>query len=160
MNCSPSIAIALLLLSLTAGMFLLYKTQKENLNTFFKVISWFIIVASFCSMICCTMRCVMHGCSMRQECREMEACGPGGESMEECHGGFNKRVMIFHGEGDGGCQRMRGCCNEKMECGEGHTECEEGKTECSEGEKKCCDKDKKCEMKMEMKKDTVIIKKR
>ena len=74
MNCSPTIAIALLLLSLTGGMFLLYKTQKESLGGFFKVIAWLVIVVSLGSMVCCGLRCVMHGCMQREECRGMERC--------------------------------------------------------------------------------------
>ena len=146
MNCSPTICIALLLLSLSAGMFLLYKAQKENLNTFFKVVAWFIIVSSLCSMICCGLRCVMHGCMRGNECTEMNECG---------QGGFNKRVMIFRG-GEGECEMGEGqhCCKE------GKGECEEGEGECKEGEKACCKKDeKKCDMKMEMKMDSVTKKK-
>ena len=153
MNCSPTIAMALLLLSLTGGMFLLYKTQKENLNAFFKVVAWFIIVVSFCSMICCAMRCIMRGCLQREECREMEGC--------ERYGGMNKHMMMYRGEDEGGCEMMegRGCCKGKMECSEEEEECEES----GQAGKKCCDKDpKKCEMKMDMKKDSVtaILKKK
>ena len=164
MNCSPTIAIALLLLSLTAGTLLLYKTQKENLNTFFKVVAWFVIVVSFCSMICCTLRCVMLGCMMRQECREMEGCERG-MSMGECgmgHGGMMRRMMIMRGGEE--CEMGMGCCKNKMECSEGRGECEEGKGECKDGEKKCCDKDgKKCDPDSHReKKDsvTVVVKKK
>ncbi len=151
MNCSPTIAIALLLLSLTSGTLLLYKTQKENLNTFFKVVAWFVIVVSFCSMICCTMRCVFHGCREREECREMEGCGMrmGGMGMGHCGMGYGgMRHMMFMRGGDGECEMMKSCCKEKMECDEEKGECEEGKGECKEGEKKCCDK---------MKKDSVVV---
>ncbi len=150
MNCSPTIALALLLLSLTGGMFLLYKTQKENLNAFFKVVAWFVIVVSFCSMICCTMRCIMHCCMQRQECREMENCERG---MGMGPGGM-RHIMIMRGE-DGECEMMgKGCCKERMECSEGKGECE--------GEKKCCDKDaKKCDPDSHReKKDSVGVKKK
>lgn len=162
MNCSPTIAIALLLLSLTAGMFLLYKTQKENLNAFFKVVSWFIIIVSFCSMICCTLRCVLHGCRKGEECREMEGCERG---MGMGHGGCNRHMMMFRSERGGECEMMeKGCCKEKMECGEGKEECEEGKMDCCKkgGEHECAmGGEKKCDMKdMKMEKDTVVVKKK
>jgi hypothetical protein len=174
MNCSPTIGIALMLLSLTAGMFLLYKTKKESLGTFFKIVSWFVIVVSLGSMICCTMRCVFHGCN-KGGCERMEQCGPGGS--EECgegekcgmghHGGMNKRVMIFKGEG-GECEvecemEGKGCCKDKMECSEGKEGCEGEKRDCCKkgGAHECGDGgEKKCEMKMEMKKDTVVVKKK
>jgi ABC-type lipoprotein release transport system permease subunit len=58
------ILIPLALLALTAGMFLLAKTRKENLGKFFKAISYFIIIASFLIM-CLTLiggftRMLMH----------------------------------------------------------------------------------------------------
>lgn len=167
MNCSPTICIALLLLSLTAGMFLLYKTQKENLNTFFKIVSWFIIVVSFGAMICCTVCCIRKCC--RQQCAGNQECGPGGYG--ECGpGGMNKRVMIYKGDAgecssdqpvrQAGSYRGKGCCKDMMEC-------EEGKKGCEEGEMDCCkkggagtsaeDAEKKCEMKV--KKDSVVVKK-
>ena len=156
MNCSPHIAIALLLLSLTGGMFLLYKTQKENLNAFFKVISWLVIVASLGSMICCGLHCAMRCCMRGEECREMERCEGRGdcdmrESMMMRHG-MNKRIIICT-DGDEECPMKGGnCCKEGME-----GQCRE---KCEEGEVSCCKKDgAKCEMKMEMKKDSAVKKK-
>ena len=154
MNCSPTICIALLLLSLTAGMWLLYKTQKENLNTFFKVVAWFVIVVSFCSMICCTMRSVMH-CAMKQQCKEM---GMGGCEMGMgkgmcMKGGMEKHMMMMRG---GECEMGGSKC-----CKEGREECEEGEGECMEGHEgkmDGCKKGKeKCDMKMM--KDSVVVKK-
>ena len=150
MNCSPTIAIALLLLSLTGGMLLLYKSQKENLNAFFKVIAWLVIVVSLGSMVCCGVRCVMHGCMRSEECREMERC----EGMGDCdrregmmkHCGMNKEVIICT-DGEETCPMKEGkCCKEGME-----GECKE---KCEEGEKKeCCKKGgEKCE-----KKDSVKV---
>ena len=154
MNCSPTICVALLLLSLSAGMWLLYKSQKENLGTFFKVVAWFVIVVSFCSMICCGLRCVMHGCMRGNECEKMERCEMGaGECTMGMHGGMSKRIMIC--EDDDKCEMGGGkCCGM---CKEGKGECEEGEGEkCKEGKMDCC---KKGEKKCEMKKDSVVIKK-
>ena len=170
MNCSPTIAIALLLLSLTGGMFLLYKTRKESLGTFFKIVAWFIIVVSICSMICCSMLCMLRHC--KQKCEKTEKCemGSGGceNDGEECgmgnHGRF-KRIMIFK-DADGECQMMgkKGCCKEHMEGGEEKEGCGDEK------EMSCCKKggahecgmegEKKCDMKTEIKKDSVVVKKK
>ena len=167
MNCSPTIAIALLLLSLTAGAWLLYKTQKETLGTFFKVVAWFVIVVSFCSMICCGMRCIFHCCKEKNECGKEQECGMRGEERgyEHCrmgHRGMSERVIILRGDEDGECEEMmhRGCCKEKMECKEGKEECEEGKMDCSKmGSMHDCKMgEKKCDMKG-MKKDSVVKKK-
>lgn len=159
MNCSPAIAIALLLLSLSAGMLLLYKTKKESLGIFFKTVSWFIIVVSVCSMLCCAMRCIVHRCMKKQGCSEMQNCSMGMREFGMGHGGMNKRVMIFKGD-RGECQHMMSnCCRENMECGE-------GKEECMGEEMKCCEKDSvhACAMdakiKSEVKKDTVVAKKK
>lgn len=113
MNCSPTMAIALLLLSLTAGMHLLYKTRKESLGAFFKIVSWFIIVISICSMICCSVCCVLKCCKSNEQC----AMNSG-----DCGGEMNKCV-----KGDGGAGRCdsdsyrkegKGCCKDMMECEE------------------------------------------
>jgi hypothetical protein len=45
-------SIALALLALTGGMFLLAKTKKDNLGLSFKIISYFIIIASFLNLAC------------------------------------------------------------------------------------------------------------
>ena len=47
--------IAGLLLSLTAGAFLLAKTKKDNLGVFYKVISWFVMVFSVTALLCSIM---------------------------------------------------------------------------------------------------------
>ena len=158
MNCSPTIAIALLLLSLSAGMWLLYKTQKENLNAFFKVIAWFVIVASLGSMVCCGLRCAMHCCMQKQECRGMEQCDMNmgkcgmGHGMGMMHG---EKCIIICKEGNEECEMGMG------ECKEGKGECKEGKEECEEGKMDCCKKGEKheCEKKMECKKDSMMKKK-
>ncbi|MBI4945098.1 MAG: hypothetical protein HY840_01705 [Bacteroidetes bacterium] len=159
MNCQTTIAIALLLLSLTAGAWLLYKTQKESLGTLFKVIAWFVIAMSLGSMICCGIRSIMNSCKEKQECNMTEQCEMRGEG--ECsfgHGGMgmmrSHRMMMYGGHE--GCGMMKECCQEKMECNEGKEECEGEKMDCSKmgGEKKC-------DMKgMGMKKDSVVVKKK
>lgn len=139
------IGIALLLTALTGGMFLLAKTQKDNLNIFFKIISWFVIVLSLGAIICCGIRCAARGCCKeeREGCHKnmmMRGCEMGGrecEEMNDCGGGRN---MMF----------MKKCEMRDME--EGEEECDgKEKSECKMGggEKKDCCK---------MKKDSVVIK--
>ena len=159
MNCSLAIAIAVLLLSLTAGMWLLFKTQKENLNMFFTVIAWFVIVTSLGSIVCCTIRCTMYGCRPGGSGCEMGECGPNmmwqmgpgmGHGMHMMgHPGMQKRVMMFKGDDDdcmmGGCEEgMESCHGGKGECCMGE-KCEGGKCEdhckdggdCKEGKESC-----------------------
>ena len=170
MNCSPTIAIALLLLSLTAGAWLLYKTQKESLGALFKVIAWFVIVISIASMVCCGMRCVFHCCKQNQECGRTEQCEMNKSECnmesEHCrmgHRGMGERIIIMKGGEDGECEMMgKGCCKDKMECKEGKEGCEEGKMDCCKkgGAKECeMGEVKKCDMKGMMKKDSVVKKK-
>lgn len=163
MNCSPTIAIALMLLSFTAGMFLLYKTQKEALGMFFKVAAWFVIVVSLGSIICCSIFCGAHGCR-KGGCGKMEQCGPGGEcsKMDRCEmgggGHFEKRIIICK-EGEMGCEEEgeAGCCKEGKECGMDSDKCSMATGKCckEEGaeEHECGEHDK-----MKVVKDTVVIK--
>ncbi len=164
MNCGPNISIALGLISLIAGVWFLYKVQKENLSILFKVAAWFVIIVALGNMLCCGMRCCMHGCGMERECRiemmrggecemGMGHCGMGMMGGGMCRiGGMNQMCMM------GGGMNCCGMCKGES-CEKGGMKCEEDE-ECDEmKEGKCCDKDKKeCEMKM--KKDSVVIKKK
>lgn len=157
MNCSPVIAIALLLLSLTAGMFLLYKTQKESLGILFKIAGWFIIVVSIACMVHCSIHCVFR-CG-KGNCGGMEQCGPGGGDCGWQDGKqINKRVMICKEGGEecgmGSRGMGHGCCQEMMEG------CEDMMEECEEGEMDCCKMRAEAEGGMKMEKDTVIVKKK
>lgn len=96
-------SIALSLLALVAGMYLLDKTKKEALGKFFNFISWLVIVASLLILLCALTRCVW-----RMSCRPYM-----GSSMEMCRPGMT---------GDDCCMPMRGhkgmtreeCCDEMM----------------------------------------------
>lgn len=135
------ICVAALLLALTGGMFLLAKTKKDNLGTFFNVVSWFIIVLSFLVLICCGIRCAAgKACRMKMNCHRNE--------------------MMWKEDGD--CGRMRGRCQERMM----HEEMENG--ECEEGMmNKMCKHSEENEMgccmmgnaKKMCVKDSVVIKK-
>lgn len=140
MNCSPNISIALSLLALTAGVWFLYKTQKENLGILYKVAAWFIIIVTALNMACCGMRCCMQACMMRQNCYGMEQCGMGGGMC--MMGGMNKRVMVCDDDDkcEPGCEKA--CCMKDAK-------------ECAPGCKKpCC-----AEKGMAMEKDSAVKKK-
>lgn len=125
MNCLPNISIALSLLALTAGVWFLYKTQKENLSILYKVAAWAIIIITLLNMACCGMRCCMSACMMRQNCYGMEQqCGM---NMGNC------------GMGNGMCKMGGGMMMNKrvMICADDDDECEMG-NECMGGGK-CCD---------------------
>jgi hypothetical protein len=139
------ICIATLLLSLTGGMFLLAKTKKDVLGTFFNVVSWFIIVVSLLAMICCGIRCVAGKyCDNRAQCGSHEMMGKGGDGYggmgTECHQNMN--MGMHHGMG---CCQQEGCAMNKMSCG--HNE---------DMGMNCCKMEKG---KMECVKDSVVIKK-
>ncbi len=173
MNCSLSICISLFLLSFSAGMWLLYKTQKENLGMIFKLAAWFIIVMSLGSMVCCGIHSMKQHCMKEGQCEEKQECAMGkgdckmggmgdckmgmGKGMGECsmgHGRGGCKIIICTGDDE--CEMSRGCDME------GHDKCEGegGEGECKEGKMDCCKKGKeKCDMKMEMKKDSVVKKK-
>ena len=154
MNCLPNISIALSLIALTAGVWFLYKVQKENLSILYKIAAWFIIIATALNLVCCGMRCCMRACMMRQG---MEQCEMNmGNGMCMMGGGMNQRMMMCKDDDD--CEMGGGkCCGM---CKEGKGECEEGEDDCEEGKMDCCKKgEKKCDMKMEMKMDSVVKKK-
>jgi heme A synthase len=97
-------SIALALLALVAGMYLLDKTKKEGLGKFFNFIAWVVIVVSLLILLCgLTRGLIRMQCANRFESR-MEMCRPG---------------MM----GDDCCMPMRGhhgrmmreeCCDEMM----------------------------------------------
>ena len=130
---------AMLLLALTGGMFLLAKSNKDNLGIFYKIVSWFVIVAAMLALVCCTLHCVMGNCAMKDE---------------KC----NKEMMMWRG---GNCEdgKMEKCHEMKMCRDDDNDETEEmGEA----GKAKCCKPmgdGKDCPMKKEMKKDSVVIKK-
>ena len=114
------IPASLTLISLTAGMFLLAKINKDNLGIFFKVIAYFIIVASFLNLACCALHCAMQLCNekfrheiMMQKNQEFkkENIGYDHSNMMKDHDCFNeedkKNCMEFYMKGysDGFCKK-------------------------------------------------------
>ncbi|MHB8261341.1 MAG: heavy metal-binding domain-containing protein [Bacteroidia bacterium] len=131
MNCLPNISIALTLLSLTAGVWFLYKTQKENLSILYKVAAWFVIIVAILNMACCGVRSMMHCGKGRGECeRGKEKCGMRGGDYYNIHA---ENCWM----GDKDCKTACDKDNDDK-C---NMKCEE------DGDSKCCDKDKEeCKM--------------
>ena len=151
------IATALSLLAITAGMFLLAKTKKEELGNLFKYASYFIITASFLCLICIGARgmrhCCMGGneqCRMEQKGGRMHSgCPSMMEQKEECNNMMMR--MECHERMMKNC-----CCSKEGMCSEEAEENEErgmGKC-CKKKKEKCCAMEKE---KMEM--DSVVVKK-
>lgn len=86
----PNISIALSLIALASGIWLLYKTQKENLSILYKVVAWVIIVVALLNVICCGIRCIcpcdkiQQGCCVKQSCGVMKGCGMKGKGEMNC----------------------------------------------------------------------------
>jgi len=108
------ISTALTLLSLSAGMFLLAKTNRDVLGKFFKIISVFIIIASFLNLggtaLHCAMRVYMHHYHYEMM-HERDGMGPemGMMHMRYAH---EMRPDGFHGK--------EGCCYEECCEKDGH----------------------------------------
>ena len=165
------VSLALLLLAIAGGMFLLAKTNKDNLGNLFRFVSWFIIVSGFLALFLCGLMCICsmccHGGGMDRE--RMMMMHQGMMSNEECGGGegsCNRQVIIkkFGNNGDMNCPGMHhGGCKEEGKCDlSSGSCCKEMKGGNCEMEMKggnCCKEGNK-ECKMEMKKDTAIIKKK
>ena len=99
------IPISLALLALSAGMFLLAKTNKEDLGKSFKVISYFIIICSFLVMaltvVCGFTRMILHKARGHKHERRFH---PGMYRMHRPffhHGGGYGRMERWNDEEDG-----------------------------------------------------------
>lgn len=146
------IACSLSLLAIVSGMFLLAKTQKDNLSNMFKYVAYFVIIAGF-------FHVVVGGALFTM--RTIYNCGAEHFKMENtCEGMHGKHMKNKK------CKRMSMSCD-KM----GDENCEKGmmmnEGKCMETGKDCCanmkgmkDEKSSC-MKgnMMMKKDSVVIKK-
>jgi hypothetical protein len=108
------IATAISLLSLSAGLWLFQQTQKENLQTFHKIIAVFIMVVSFCLMIGISLLITFHCCMMSGQCQQWNDHNMWNKgnrchcNKEMEHAEMGKHMMIYddHREGKEGkcCQ--------------------------------------------------------
>lgn len=119
MNCL--MGISLTLIAIVAGMLLLAKTQKDNLGTIYKVISYFVIITAFFSFLAgigCGLVSMVHcvkgagGCSPIGKSQMMQGgCmgGGGGSCMMMNPGGM-------HGMSGMGCEMKGMRCEKKGMC--------------------------------------------
>jgi energy-coupling factor transporter transmembrane protein EcfT len=141
------------LLVIVAGMFLLAKTQKDNLSNFFKYVSYFVIIVGFLNLFAGGVHMILghfyKQCAMEYEMQH---------GKKSKHGKHAKMMMFKHMSGEDGMMNEEKCMMMNDE------KCSMGKEKCMDMEKcgesggmmngKSC-----CKEKMMMKKDTVIIKK-
>ena len=133
------LAASLCLLVIVAGMFLLAKTQKENLSNMFKYVSYFVIISGFICLfgggtLAIAKKCMNHMRKSQNQCEQNYDC-PSHHGNKSC----SRMENCEEGEGE--------MCIEKRIVING----EEMNEECKMGEKKDCCKDKM------MKKDSVVM---
>lgn len=145
------IAASLSLLVIIAGMFLLAKTQKENLSNLFKYVSYFVILVGFLNLFgggafFMAKKCMKH-CSVQSKGH----CGKG----DDCHKKKKRKkacsAMEMCDEGGRGMCKEGGSevCIEKRVV----MNCEGMKEECEKSTANDC-----CKGKM-IKKDSIVLKK-
>jgi hypothetical protein len=122
------ISISVSLIALAGGMFLLEKTNKDNLGLFFKVIAYLIIILSLLILACTAIKGSMNHCgkSHRHLMGYEEFMDDHIRPMGKCMGSHG---MGRHGTCGGGCMES-GCMS-----GNSCTDCCMGGFERQE---KCC----------------------
>ncbi|CAN5572824.1 hypothetical protein BH10BAC1_BH10BAC1_12960 [soil metagenome] len=129
------IAASMSLLVIIAGMFLLAKTQKENLSNLFKYVSYFVILSGFLMLFGGGLLFVAKKCMQHVEARTEMDCHKHNKHKKAC----SRMNMCEQGEGE--------MCIEKRIVMNG----EEMKEECEKNGAKDC-----CKNKM-MKKDSIVL---
>ncbi len=126
-----TIASTLSLLLISAGMFLLAKSKKEELGKIFRFTSYFIIVWGIIGFGASIMQAAHFLCFASSQC-DMKSCGPSDCNMKECTPGmhmnmdcrsmkggkgmhFEKRIIINGEESEG-----KDCCADQGEPCEHH----------------------------------------
>jgi len=140
------IGIAVLLLSVTAGTFLLAKTKKEELGIFYRVIAWFVIVFSLLMIFCSALHCIVCR-EMRMENRFKQCemfCKEHPEMREEMGMGYGMgnekfRFREMHEGRDG----RDGYMDRKDGHWDGKEGCMDGKDGDKDGKDACCKDGKK-----------------
>jgi hypothetical protein len=101
------IAFSLSLIAIVSGTFLLAKTKSEALGSFFKFISWFVIIMGFLSLICLGIRCMKHSCHREGKCGKEMRMGEGRHCMEGKEGSEEmERTHCDHGRMEKQCPMM------------------------------------------------------
>jgi len=140
------IPICLALIALTGGTFLLAKAVKDTLGLFFKIVAWFIIVASFLSHGCVALHTAVKICTWHSYHEGSMKMGHGGGCPMGFDNGMNGDCCRDGMRGDGCCRDGSGGCCPEDECSRnayyGNSGCMKG-SGAEGGMKKCChDEDK------------------
>lgn len=119
------IALGLALLAIVGGMFLLARTQKENLGILFRYVSYFVIIMGFLSILGIGVKGIMR----RIHARDRNQMMMSQQFRMNRYGGGN-HIM----NGMGRWNRMNGCCEDMTGacCGDGGC-CDNRMTGCCDG---------------------------
>jgi len=109
------IPIALTLIAITAGMFLLAKTNKDNLGILFKIVAYFIIISGFLNLACSAMMCMMGFYGKHHFNGEMKM-----------HNKWMKHNMELYHHNMGMGMRNEGYWNSNGNCNEKNYGCDDG----------------------------------
>jgi hypothetical protein len=109
------ISVGVTLLALTGGTFLLAKINKDNLGIMYKLVAWFVILASVISLACSALHCVMkfYGKDIHYEMMKEK-------HEKKMHKKFMKEGMChqygnMHACGNGMYNRPEVFCNDNTE---------------------------------------------
>lgn len=130
MGCVTSIAIALWLIAFAAGVLLLYKVQKENLQWPFKVAAWMIVIVAIGGMLCCSLRCLVNSCH---------------------DGNCGRPPMMYHH----GMMWQGRCGESEHACG---GRCEREKSNCCKDDDECDDEEHEKEIRVLIHSDSADVK--
>jgi hypothetical protein len=118
-----TIAIGLSLIALTGGAFLLAKTKKDLLSSFYKGIAYFVIIAGFLNILSAGLHGTMKFYGMKHSYKM------------RMHEGYMKDQGFHHHGMKMACSCNRGyddnCCCQ--------SDCKMNKSSCSCGMNKCCE---------------------
>lgn len=92
------VASSLSLLAIVAGMFLYAKTVKDNLNQFFKIVAFFIVIVGFINLFIGSAFIMMEKIYMHHQKMEKKSHGYHGKKM--------KKHMQMSCEGMDNCNEM------------------------------------------------------
>lgn len=123
------VSVAFTLIALIAGMYLLAKSKAENLGKFFTLVSYFIVIVAFLSLLCQMGRGTMMMACSTGICPPSEKCMPGMT--------MHKEIMMRSGDGEEECFESRSHCGGMSHCCAMHHEdcCKggDGKDGCMKG---------------------------
>jgi hypothetical protein len=133
-------SIALSILALAAGAYLLIQVKNLGLGFIYKLLSWLVVLLALGFILCGVARAGMHMRHVRQ-CHAEGRCGMGMGCGQDACPYMHQSSCSMHGGscsmGQSGCSEQKECCAEKKEC------CAKGS---EEGKSACCTKGAEKEM--------------